>query len=197
MSNVQPAASPGEVLRFWFGGSDAEAVRTAPGRWFARDAAFDAQIVARFGPLIEKALAGGRNDWTRRPRSAGALVIVLDQFTRNAFRDTPRMFAGDVRALRVARHIVSRHWDLAYDGSLRWFCYMPFQHSESLDDQRESLRLCAQLRDDPIAGEAFEWAQRHYDVIERFGRFPHRNAILGRSSTPAEIEFLRQPGSSF
>jgi uncharacterized protein (DUF924 family) len=107
------------------------------------------------------------------------------------------MFAGDAKALATARRIVAEAWDRDYDSLRRWFCYLPFEHSESLDDQRESLRLFGQLRDDPLAGGAWPWAVRHHEVIERFGRYPHRNAILGRPSTAEEEAFLREPGSRF
>lgn len=186
-----------EVLRFWFEGPDGRYAGQARRRWFVKDPDFDAQIVARFGELIESALAGACDDWGRSEERACALVIVLDQFTRNAFRGTPRMYAGDAAALRTARHIVAEGWDRRYDPLHRWFAYMPFQHSESLADQRESMRLFAQLRDDPVAGAAWSWVERHHEIIERFGRFPHRNAMLGRVSTPQEIEFLREPGSAF
>ena len=181
-----------QVLDFWFG--DMSAPRP---QWFVKDPAFDREIEARFGPLIEKALAGDCAHWLGGPRPALALVIVLDQFTRNVFRETPRAFAGDPLALAAARRIVAEGWDRELVPMERWFCYMPFEHSEALADQQESLRLFGQLRDDPQAGGAFQWAQSHHDVIERFGRFPHRNEILGRESTPEEIEFLRQPGSRF
>ncbi|MCZ7559077.1 MAG: DUF924 domain-containing protein [Burkholderiaceae bacterium] len=185
------------VLAFWFdgpGGSERGRVRS---RWFGKDPAFDQEIRDTFGALIERALSGGCEHWALDPDTAPALVIVLDQFTRNVFRDTPKMFAGDAAALAVARRIVADGWDRRYDPLLRWFCYLPFEHSESLEDQRESLRLFGQLRDDPLAGGAWSWAVRHYEVVERFGRYPHRNAILGRESTPAEEAFLREPGSRF
>lgn len=187
----------GAVLDFWFGASGDPEAGTVRREWFAAEPAFDASIAASFGDLIEAALAGECDAWARSAYSACALVIVVDQFTRNVFRGTPRMFAGDALALDTARRIVAERWDEGYDPLRRWFCYMPFEHSESIDDQRESLRLFGALRDDPLAGGAWQWAQSHYDVIERFGRFPHRNEILGRVSTPAEIAFLREPGSRF
>ncbi len=203
MSNDDESAEPAdierasEVLRFWFAGPDGSEAGVVRRQWFAKDDAFDASIAERFGTLVDDAIAGRCDAWGHDRRCAPALVIVLDQFTRNVHRDTPRMFAGDARALAVARRIVARRWDDDYDPLLRWFCYMPFEHSESLDDQDESLRLFAALRADPLAGGAWRWAVRHHEIIERFGRFPHRNAILGRESTPEELEFLEQPGSSF
>ncbi len=203
MSGADESADPAdverasEVLRFWFAGSDGSETGLVRRQWFAKDDAFDASIAEPFDALVADAIAGRCDAWGHDRRCAPALVIVLDQFTRNVHRDTPRMFAGDARALAVARRIVARGWDNDYDPLLRWFCYMPFEHSESLDDQNESLRLFGALRDDPLAGGAWRWAARHHEIIERFGRFPHRNAILGRPSTPEELEFLKQPGSSF
>ncbi len=185
------------VLAFWFDGPDGGERGRVRSQWFGKDPAFDQEIRDTFGALIERALSGGCEHWALDPDTAPALVIVLDQFTRNVFRDTPKMFAGDAAALAAARRIVAEGWDRRYDSLLGWFCYLPFEHSESLDDQRESLRLFGQLRDDPLAGGAWSWALRHHEVVERFGRYPHRNAILGRPSTPAEEAFLREPGSRF
>lgn len=194
-TTIDPAAR--EVLEFWFGTAGGTGHGQPRREWFAKNEAFDRQIRERFRAQIEAALAGRLADWAGNPQGALALVIVLDQFTRNSFRDTPRMFAGDAQALDLARRIVAQGWDASLPPLQRWFCYLPFEHAEDLAMQRESLRLFGLLRDDPGAGGALEWAQRHYDVIERFGRFPHRNEILGRASTPAEIEFLNQPGSRF
>ncbi len=190
-------SGPGEVLDFWFGAPGSPEHGRVRDAWFRKDADFDASIRERFGDAIETALAGGLQDWAQAPGSALALVLVLDQFTRNVFRGSPRSFAGDTRALALARAIVARGWDAGLAPVRRWFVYLPFEHSEALADQRESLRLFATLRDDPQAGSAWEWAVRHHDVVARFGRFPHRNEILGRPSTPEETEFLRQPGSRF
>ena len=191
------AVAPAEVLEFWFGPSDAPDAGKPRKAWFTKDEAFDAQVRARFGALIASAMRGELDHWLDAPDSALAYLILLDQFTRNAFRGTASSFAGDARALAAARRIVERGWDLAMTPAHRWFSYLPFEHSERIEDQRESLRLFGLLRDDPVAGGAYEWAVRHFEVIERFGRYPHRNAILGRPSTPAELEFLAQPGSSF
>ncbi len=186
-----------EVLHFWFAGADGSEAGQVRRQWFARDDAFDASIAERFGALVADAIVGRCDAWGHDRECAPALVIVLDQFPRNLHRDTPRMLAGDARALEVARRIVANRWDERYDPLLRWFCYMPFEHSESIDDQNESLRLFAALREDPLAGGAWRWAVRHHEIVERFGRFPHRNEMLGRESTAQEREFLKQPGSSF
>ncbi len=188
---------PADVLAFWFGPPGAPDAGTARKAWFTKDDAFDAQIRERFGGLIDTALRGELEDWLDAPESALAYLILLDQFTRNAFRGTASAFAGDARALAAARRIVARGWDAAMTPVHRWFCYLPFEHSERIEDQHESLRLFGLLRDDPVAGSAYEWAVKHFEIVERFGRYPHRNAILGRESTPAELEFLSQPGSSF
>jgi len=173
---------PDDVLEFWF--------RRDPTAWFAKDAQFDAEIRERFLALHERAVAGELESWKRDMRSCLALVILLDQFPRNMFRGEARAFAGDARARAAARTILERGWDRSYTPAERDFAYLPFEHSESLDDQALSLRLFE-------GGENFEWARKHYDIVRRFGRFPHRNAALGRASTPEEIEFLSRPGSSF
>lgn len=173
---------PEDVLDFWF-----QRERKA---WFAKDARFDAEILARFLPLYERAAAGGLFDWRQAPRSCLALVIVLDQFPRNMFRDDARAYATDALARDAARTIVDRGWDRTFSPDERTFAYLPFEHSESIEDQERSLKLFE-------GGENFEWARKHYDIVRRFGRFPHRNAALGRASTPEEIEFLKQPGSTF
>jgi uncharacterized protein (DUF924 family) len=195
-NNIDPRAT--EVLDFWFGRpGEAHHLKTRP-EWFRKDAAFDTAIRERFGALIDAALRGEIAGWAAQPRSALAEVIVLDQFTRNTRRDTAGMFAGDARALAAAKALVASGADRTLPGVMRQFMYLPFEHSELLADQTESLRLFAQLgRDDPALAGLLEWAQKHYDIVARFGRFPHRNAALGRVSTPEEAEFLKQPGSGF
>lgn len=195
MTNATQAsavATVEDVLGFWFDGD-----RARP-EWFRKDAAFDAQVRERFGATIAAALAGELDAWSASPRGALARIIVLDQLTRNAFRDTPRAFAGDAQALAAARTLVGRGEDRALRPIERQFAYLPFEHAEDLASQAEALRLFGALAAEaPDLGELVGWAQRHHDVIARFGRFPHRNAVLGRESTAEEIEFLRQPGSSF
>jgi uncharacterized protein (DUF924 family) len=182
------------VLDFWFG--------TPPGarraEWFRKDAAFDATIRARFGTLAESALHGAIDGWQAEPLPALARVIVLDQFPRNLHRDSPRAYAGDALALQAARAIVAAGWDLGWLPVQRWFAYLPLEHAEDLAMQREAVRLFGELaRQSPDDADAAEWARKHHDVIARFGRFPHRNAALGRVSTPDEVAFLAQPGSRF
>ena len=169
-------------------------------KWFAKDDAFDEQVRRRFLGLVQAAEAGGLGDWDddrASPADRLALVLVCDQFPRNLFRGQARAFALDARALAVARGMVERGDDLTLPPVRRWFVYLPFEHAESLADQHESLRLFGQLRDDPQAGQAWDWAVRHAQVIERFGRFPHRNVALGRDTSPEEAKFLQTPGSRF
>jgi uncharacterized protein (DUF924 family) len=186
------------VLDFWFG-PDTDPGHAQPReQWFRKDAAFDATIAERFGALIGQALSGGLDGWAEEPASALAQVIVLDQFTRNAFRDTARAFAGDARALTAARRMVRDGADRRLLPVQRMFVYLPFEHAEDLALQQEALRLFRQLGvDDPARADLLPWAQKHHDVIARFGRFPHRNAALGRASTDEETRFLAEPGSRF
>ena len=192
---VDPRAR--EVLDFWFdapGGPEHGLAREA---WFRKDPAFDEAIRARFGALVDEAAVGALDGWVDDGRGALALLVVCDQFPRNLFRGDARAFALDPRALAAARRVVAEGRDLGWRPVERAFAYLPFEHSESLDDQREAVRLFGLLRDDPQAGGYLEWALKHLAVIERFGRFPHRNEALGRASTPDELAFLAQPGSRF
>ena len=188
--------APRDVLDFWFGAADSPEYGKARDLWFKKSDATDATIRARFGADVEAALAGERDGWAGGPRETLALLLLLDQFTRNIFRDTPRAFAGDAQALALARALVSGGDDRRLAPVERRFVYLPFEHAESLPMQEEAVRLNRQLVAEG-QGDSLEWAQKHYDVIARFGRFPHRNAILGRASTPEEIAFLQQPGSRF
>ncbi|MEP7182197.1 MAG: DUF924 family protein [Betaproteobacteria bacterium] len=182
-----------DILAFWFG-PPPHAARDA---WFRKDAAFDASIRDRFGDAIEATLAGGYADWATAPRGALARVLLLDQFTRNAFRDTPRAFAGDAAALAAASAAVDAGHDSALDPFERWFLYLPFEHSEDAAMQDRSLALFTRLRDETGHAAPLDWAERHAAVVRLFGRYPHRNAILGRVSTADEIAFLASPGSRF
>jgi len=189
--------SAGEILDFWFGAPGSAEHGRPRQFWFSKSDATDALIRERFGAAVDAALRGRLDPWADGDaHSALALVLLLDQFTRNIFRDTARAFAGDAAALAVARRLVGdgRHRRLA--PVERWFAYLPFEHSEAIDDQHESLRLFGELADEGMA-EPLAWARKHYEIIARFGRYPHRNEALGRASTAEEIEFLRQPGSGF
>ena len=189
------------VLDFWFGPPDDPGHAQPRPQWFQKDDAFDARIMQRFGPLIERALIGDIDDWLTRPVEplpALARVIVLDQFTRNAFRGTARAFAGDAIALQTARALVASGADRSLTGVQRQFAYLPFEHAEDLSHQRTAVQLYQQLAaDEPARADLVVWAQKHLDIVARFGRFPHRNAALGRASTPEEAAFLLTPGSGF
>ncbi len=189
---------PDDVLDFWFAPpGDPEHNRTRA-VWFKKDDAFDAVIRKRFGGVIDLALAGALANWRATVDGAVAEIVVLDQFTRNAFRNTARAFAGDAAALASARALVTSGADRTLPGVRRQFVYLPFEHAEDLATQEESLRLFRGLAKDDLAlADLVVWAERHHAVVARFGRFPHRNAILGRTSTPQEEAFLREPGSSF
>jgi uncharacterized protein (DUF924 family) len=197
---------PEDVLWFWFGELDARGRADKPQseRWFRKDHEFDGHIRDRFGALHERLLAGAQEDWRSTPRPLLAYVIVLDQFSRNLHRGSARAFAGDARALAAARDGLARGFDHALAFAERPFLYMPFMHSEALADQDECVRRFTALRDEQTDAELrgqVDWqlgyAVQHRDIIARFGRFPHRNAVLGRPSTAEEMEFLKQPGSSF
>ena len=195
---IDPRA--GLVLEFWFGPADAAISDAQRQAWFSKDDAFDAAIATGFGTLIEQALRGELDGWAGDPRSALAEILLLDQFTHNAFRGTPRAFAGDPRALAAASALVGSRGDLELAPEWRAFVYMPFEHAESLAMQDEAVRLFTRLVADAGAerfASMLDYAERHRAVIERFGRFPHRNAILGRRSTPEEAVYLSEPGAGF
>lgn len=194
-----------EVLDIWFGTLDAQG-RAAPelaARWWTKDPAFDQLLRERFGALHEQVLRGEHDDWLASPRGRLAAVIVLDQLSRNMFRGSARMFAADERALAIAEEGIARGDDRELAFAERGFLYMPLEHSEDLARQERCVELFCSLRDQapealrPSADKWLDFAVRHRDIIRRFGRFPHRNALLGRESTAEEIEFLKQPGSSF
>jgi uncharacterized protein (DUF924 family) len=187
---MDPAAT--EVLDFWFGDGAREREE-----WFRKDPAFDAVVRERFGASIDAAATGAFAEWTGEPRGALALVVLLDQFPRNAYRGTPRMFAGDARALAVASAAIAAGFDAVLRPHERKFLYLPFEHAEDPAAQARSVALATRLADETGLVSPLEWAQKHAVVIRRFGRFPHRNAILGRTSTAEEIAFLAEPGSRF
>lgn len=188
-----------EVLDFWYGAPGSAEQGQVRGVWFRKDPQFDAAIRARFGPLVEQAVNGGLHEWDASgPRGVLARIIVLDQFTRNTGRDTPAAFAGDQQALAAARQLVASGADRELAPLERWFAYLPFMHAEDAALQEQSVELFTQLAaEDPRLEGALDYAHRHRGVIARFGRFPHRNPILGRASTPEEADYLRQPGSGF
>jgi len=183
-----PASLPSweAVLAFWF-------EEITPKQWFVRSAEFDAEVQRRFALLNEAAQRSELWAWRRSPEGRLAEVIVLDQFSRNLYRDQARAFASDPMALALAQEAIASGADLALPPERRVFLYMPFMHSESLVIHEEALRLFTALG----LPSNLDFERRHQAIIERFGRFPHRNAVLGRPSTPEEIAFLQTPGSSF
>ena len=198
-------ATPADVLAFWLGAYplDLAAMARVQTQWFQKNAAFDADMRERFLPTIEAALAGRLDGWAATDDGWLALLIVLDQFTRNTFRGEPKSFAGDPMALQHAVEGIAAGRDQRVPPMARIFCYLPLEHAEDPELQARSVALFAALAAAPGAEpKAFldntsDYAVKHQVVIDRFGRFPHRNAILGRVSTPEEVEYLRQPGSGF
>jgi uncharacterized protein (DUF924 family) len=179
--SATPAAAAATVVDFWReAGHD---------RWFAKDAAFDRRFRDQFIHLHEAAARGELGGWLALPGTALALVLLLDQFPRNAFRDTRRMYATDAMARAVAAAATDAGYDKAIEKGLRLFFYLPFGHSENLADQELAVALCR-----PLGQPDLGHAERHRDIIRRFGRFPHRNPILGRTMTPAEQDYLDDGG---
>lgn len=174
-------STPETVVQFW---RDAGA-----SRWFKKDTAFDDDFRARFAAEHEAAANGALDDWMNSAEGALALLILLDQYPRNSFRGTARMFATDSKALAEAKTAIAQGFDDAVDAEMRRFFYLPFMHSEQLADQDRSLELYA-----PLGSEAMRFAIIHRDIIARFGRFPHRNPVLGRATTPEEQQFLDDGG---
>ena len=199
MSNHNPVPTDAQaVLDFWFGAEGSPEHGQVRAEWFRKDAAFDAQIAQRFGALAEQAIAGGLAHWAAVPPAALARIVLLDQFTRNMFRDTARAFAGDARALDAARAMVAQGQDALLRPEQRVFAYLPFEHDERLAMQDESVRLFTALAAEaPSLHSMLDYAHKHRVVIARFGRFVHRNQALGRVSTDEELAFLKEPGSRF
>jgi uncharacterized protein (DUF924 family) len=198
-SLTAPMTTPDDVLEFWFPPDPARANKL----WWGKDEQLDAEIRERFGATLATAKAGELDHWADHARGRLALIVVLDQLSRNILRGDPETYAADEHA----RALTLRGLELGHDRELspteRLFFYLPLEHSESLDDQERCVALMKQLaaevdedRRATFTGY-IDYAIRHRDIIARFGRFPHRNAVLGRTSTPEELEFLTQPGSSF
>jgi uncharacterized protein (DUF924 family) len=188
-----------EVLDFWFLPVSHPDHGAARAEWYRKDDAFDALIRERFGATLTRAIAGGLREWDEQgARGKLARILVLDQLTRNAYRGTPDSFAGDVLALAAARAMVDAGEHMALKPIERQFVYMPFEHAEDAGMQQLAVdQFSALAADNPGFGEALDYAHRHRGVIARFGRFPHRNPILGRASTPEELDYLSQPGAGF
>ncbi len=172
------------VLSFWFD-------ETKPYQWYRRDLAFDRHCATRFGALHKAAAEGVFDAWRAKPRNALARIIILDQLSRNIFRDTPSAFAFDGLALAAARDAVARRFDLLFPPNKQSFFLMPFMHAEDLSVQEESVRL---FKTRQRGGNNLSYAIDHRNIVRRFGRFPHRNRVLGRPSTSEEIQFLKRGG---
>lgn len=187
-TNAKPdaLATSQQVLDFWF-------EELTPKQWFIKSDDLDREIAERFGETLAAAARCECWQWRETPAGRVAEIIILDQFSRNVHRDTPSAFAQDPLALALAQELISRGEDDALPLTRRIFAYMPFMHSESLAIHDQAIKLF----DRPGMEEQLDYEHRHRAIVERFGRYPHRNAILGRESTPEEIEFLSQPGSSF
>jgi uncharacterized protein (DUF924 family) len=196
MSEVGLPARAKALVDFWFGApGDPEREEHRP-IWFNSTLEYDDTLGRLFVADYEQAAAGTLAAWERAPFSALALVLLLDQIPRNVFRDTPRAYETDVLAREVANRALAQGFDQTLPATWRKFLYMPLHHSESLADQRRSLALFESVPDQRERGSNRRYGMRYLEVIERFGRFPHRNAILGRPSTPEEIAFLEQAKST-
>jgi len=181
------APSIRDIIDFWFLPLGDPGHGKPRDIWWRSTPEFDAETVRRFGPAIERAIAGDLDAWKDSPEGALALILLCDQFTRNCFRKTARAFAGDARAIEIARHSVARFYPSVFPVDMRLFFYMPFGHSEQLADQQFACTLF-----ETIGGEEnIKSAIDHRDVVARFGRFPHRNEVLGRSTTAEELEYLK------
>lgn len=177
-----------EILDFWF-------VETQPKQWFQVSEQFDQMIKERFEDDYHKALDGAYDDWQHNADGALALCVMLDQFPRNMYRGTPAAFEADKKALVISKYAVSKGLDQVHSAQKRRFLYLPFEHSENINDQHRSVELFEKTREDDPLG--YDYALRHFKIIEKFGRFPHRNIILGRDNTPEEQEHLAQPNAGF
>ena len=193
------------LLEWWFGNSESpnETAAEKGKLWFGKRDSQDLEARTRFGGWVEQALAGGLTDWAQRPDGWLALVLLLDQLPRMIFRDTPKSFAGDLRAQALVAQGIAADFDRQLRPIQRVFIYLVFEHCEHLAVQDEAVsRFIALVAEQPEADRAvfadnLDYAERHREVIARFGRFPHRNAVLGRESTAQELAFLSQPGSRF
>ncbi len=190
-------SSPADVLAFWFGREGEPGYGEFRDQWFRKDGAFDREVTDRFGDLYRRAAAGELDAWREDAEGCLALVIVLDQFPRNMFRGDAGTHATDVEALDAAKYAIEHALDRELPAFQRMFLYMPFMHAENVEDQRRSVELFEGLAAESGGPDVREYAVGHREIVERFGRSPHRNAVLGRETTPEEAEFLTQPGSSF
>lgn len=193
---------PEDILTFWFG-EDLGNPLIHSAKWWKKDPDFDREIQTRFETDLQMATSGGLESWRERPEACLAYIILLDQFSRNIYRDTPRSFAQDPLALQAALQAIDQGLDREIPLMARAFYYLPLMHAEDREKQNRCVQIFAGLvQEAPMELKKmfqvnYDFARRHAAIIEQFGRFPHRNKILGRASTAEEIEFLKQPGSSF
>ena len=190
-------SSPNEILDFWFGREGEEGYGEFREAWFKKDEEFDDQVRERFLDDYERAARGEYDGWREAPEGFLALVILLDQFPRNMFRGDARTYATDEQALEISESAIERAFDRELPPFQRMFLYMPFMHSEDVEVQRRSVELFESLAAAENGRDVRDFTVSHRDIVERFGRFPHRNALLDRETTPEEAEFLKEPGSSF
>ncbi len=194
-ANGTTDSAAGDILAFWFGEGARHGQRRA--QWFKKDSVFDDEIRSRFLTIFELAAAGGLSHWQKQPHHCLALIIVLDQFPRNLFRGSFRAFATDPLARDATLQALAKGYDRRLKPVERQFIYLPLEHSESLPDQQHCLQLMQQLAEFGETNVLHVWAEKHLLIIRRFGRFPHRNAALGRQNSAEEAEFLKQLGSGF
>jgi uncharacterized protein (DUF924 family) len=195
--NANENACAFSLLDFWFGLPGSPEHNRSRDIWFKADPAFDEALRRRFLGDQEAAAGGARAHWLDAPDTALALVLLLDQLPRNLFRGSPRAYSSDAAARQAAARAVDHGFDRRVVPVRRWFFYLPFEHSEAMADQQRSLELYASLPFDEDRETCLRAAQQHHDIIARFGRFPHRNVVLGRHSTAEEEAFLREPSSRF
>lgn len=204
-------SDPDDILKFWFGDlvdsptCDPEVLhKQEMTKWFKKDPAVDKEITERFAGDVERAAKGELDAWAKTPRGRLALIVLLDQFSRNMHRDSPLAFANDEKALNLTQEGIAQGVEAEYHEGLKFVFYLPLMHSEDLAVQKLSVERWHNLRDTASSeklkaglGYPTKFAERHLEIVERFGRFPHRNKPLGRTSTPEEIQFLTEPNSSF
>jgi len=178
--------TPQDILKFWFEECEEKS-------WWVKDPKFDAMLRDRFGALVEQAAAGDLDNWAETAEGARAFIILLDQFTRSIYRDSPKAFDADDKARAMARRAIAKGFDKGLDMHQRVFMYMPFEHSEDIADQDESCRLIGEIGSENY----LKFAHAHRDIIVKFGRYPHRNAVMGRENTRAEEDYLKDPKAGF
>ena len=186
-----------DVLDFWFGPIGDPDHANPREAWFEKNDAFDERIRAQFGAAVEEAQAGGLVDWVDDGLGSLGLILMLDQFTRNLYRGSDRSFMADARARELASGVLAAGGEQDFTVVQRVFLYLPFEHSENMEDQHRSMALYRSLPDHPERENWIDYAHKHFVIIERFGRFPHRNEVMGRVSTDEEVAFLTEPNSSF